>query len=118
MVLDHKGFIYIIGSQRKDSVNPAYTDRSRSVLQCRDVHTGELLRMQGFVLDNTFNARQDVEHDVLRGLALKGDALNGGQLVMTGYTQQDGDYLLSGRLTGRVLMLELIPFRIYIDGFE
>ncbi len=118
MVLDHKGIIYIIGSQRKDSVNPAYTDRSRSVLQCRDVHTGELLRMQGFVLDNTFNARQDVEHDVLRGLALKGDALNGGQLVMTGYTQQDGDYLLYGRLTGRVLMLELIPFRVYADGFE
>lgn len=112
VLLDHKGFVYIVGSQAKDSVDPVYTDRLRPVLQYRNGHTGELLGMQGFVLDETPNDKPDIEHDYLRALDLKGD-----QLIMAGYTSQDDpSYLLNYKHTGRVLMLKLLP--MFADGFE
>lgn len=114
VLLDHKGFVYIVGSQRKDSVDPAYTDRNRPVLQYRHGHTGELLGIQGFVLDETPNDKPAIEHDYLRALDLKGD-----QLVMSGYTSEDSsNWLLYNRHTGRVLMLKLLPLPMFADGFE
>jgi hypothetical protein len=113
LVLDHNGFIYIVGSQAKSSVTPAYTDRSRPVLQYRHGHTGELLGIQEFILDKTPNDILAEEHDYLRGLALKGD-----QLVKAGYTQQDGLWSVRGKYTSRVLMLKLVPIPMFADGFE
>ena len=90
---------------------PVYDDRGRAVLQYRAGQTGELLNMQEFVLDPTVNNRPEVEHDYLRGLFLRGS-----DLVIVGYTQQDGEYLLQKSKTGRVVMLAL-PL-IFKDSFE
>lgn len=109
MVLDEKGNFYIIGVQQKDGVN--YSDRYRSVLQYRDGQTGNLLRIQDVVLDPTDNNRPDIEHDLLRGLAFQGN-----ELVIVGYTQQDGTYSVTKGITGRVVMVD-IGF-MFKDGFE
>ena len=112
LVLDGSNNIYVIGIQLKDSaVAPVYNDRYRSVLQFRDGQTGELLNMQEFDLDKTPNDRAATEHDYLRGLALRGD-----DLVIVGYTQQDGLWSLQKSKTGRVVMLHL--FLMFKDGFE
>lgn len=104
LIVDRKDNIYIIGVQQQDSVDPAYTDRYRPVLQYRDGRTGALLALQNIHLDATVNNRPDIEHDLLRKTAL-----NGNQLVIGGTTQQDGDYTVIRGRTGRVLMLELLP---------
>ncbi|MDX2429197.1 MAG: hypothetical protein QNK22_10970 [Xanthomonadales bacterium] len=113
LALDNNNNIYVIGVQYKDSlVAPVYDDRGRAVLQYRAGQTGELLNMQEFVLDPTDNNRPEVEHDLLRGLFLKGS-----HLVIVGYTQQDDPtYLLRKSKPGRVVMLAL-PL-IFKDGFE
>ena len=112
LALDNGNNIYVIGVQYKDSlVAPVYDDRGRAVLQYRAGQTGELLNMQEFVLDPTVNNRPEVEHDYLRGLFLRGS-----DLVIVGYTQQDGEYLLQKSKTGRVVMLAL-PL-IFKDSFE
>jgi len=111
MALEGNGNFYIIGIQQKTSVEPAYTDRYRGILQYRDGQTGTLLDSQDIVLDATVNNRQDIEHDYVRRLVLRGD-----HLVIAGYTQQDGDYRVIRGRTGRVIMLHLPPF--FKDSFE
>ncbi len=111
VVLDSGNNIYVIGVQAKTSADPAYTDRYRGVLQYRDGQTGIVLDSQDIVLDATVNNRPDIEHDLLRGLALKGD-----RLLITGYTQQDGGYSVTRGRTGRVVILHLPP--IFKNGFE
>jgi uncharacterized delta-60 repeat protein len=111
MALGNDDNIYIIGIQLKTSVDPAYTDRYRGILQYRDGETGALLNSQDIVLDATVNNKPALEHDYLRRLALKG-----GQLVIGGYTQQDGGYAVTRGRTGRVVMLHLPT--LFKDGFE
>jgi len=112
MVLDHKDNFYVIGIQQKSSlVIPVYTNRYRPVLQYRDGKTGALLQLQNIVLDPTVNDKPEIEHDYIRDLALDGD-----DLVIGGYTQQDGSYTVVRGRTGRVLMLKIFP--MFKDGFE
>lgn len=111
LVIDSANNIYIVGVQQKDSVTPAYTDRYRALLQYRDGQTGTLLDSQTIVLDATVNNRPDIEHDLIRSLVLDGD-----QLLIGGYTQQDGGYSVTRGRTGRVVLLKL-PL-IFKDGFE
>jgi len=47
---------------------------------------------------------------------LRGLSLNGGRLLITGYTQQDGGYSVTRGRTGRVIMLHLPA--IFKDSFE
>ncbi len=109
MVLDDKGNFYIIGVQLKDGAG--FSNRYRSVLQYRDGQTGNLLRIQDIALDPTDNNLPGIEDDFLRGLALEGD-----ELVIVGYTQQDGNYNVVKGITGRILMVDLNS--IFKDGFE
>lgn len=46
------------------------------------------------------------------GVAIDGDD----NVIIAGYTQQDGDWALFRRQTGRVLMLKLS--QMFADGFE
>lgn len=110
-VLDNNDNIYIIGVQLKDSVIPAYSNRYRAVLQYRDGQTGDLLKLQNLELIATANSKPELEHDYIRRLTL-----NGGQLVIGGYTQQDGGYTVTLGRTGRVVLLRIGD--MFKDGFE
>lgn len=111
IAIDNGNNIYVIGVQQKDSVTPAYTNRYRAILQYRHGQTGALLDSQDIVLDATANDRPEVEHDFLRSLSL-----NGGYLLIGGYTQQDGTEFVNKSKTGRVVKLQLPA--IFKDGFE
>lgn len=111
IVLDDNDNFCIIGIQQKDGTG--YSNRYRSVLQYRDGKTGNLLRIQDIVLDPTVNNLPDIEHDFLRDLTLEGN-----ELVVVGYTQQDGSYTVVNGITGRVVMLDVDINPMFKDGFE
>jgi len=111
IAIDSGNNFYIIGIQLKDSVTPAFSDRYRGILQYRDGQTGDVLQSQAIELDTTVNNKPELEHDFVRRLMLYGD-----QLVIAGYTQQDGGYTVTRGRTGRVVMLHLPP--LFKDGFE
>jgi len=107
-VLDGLDNFYTVGAQQQTSVvTPVYTDRYRAVLQYRDGQTGDLISIQNIPLDPTANNKPALEHDYLRTLAL-----DGAQLTLAGYTQQDGGYSVTRGGTGRVVMLTLSPFEV------
>jgi hypothetical protein len=103
LLVDSRDDLYIVGTQQRDSADPVYSNRYRPVLQYRDGQTGALLALQNIRLDPTENDRLDIEHDYLTALALG----SGNQLVIGGYTIQDGGYTVTRGRTGRVVMLDL-----------
>lgn len=111
VALDGGDNFYVIGVQQKDSLDPAYTDRYKPVLQFRAGSTGELIKTQDVKLIPTVNNQLHDEHDYLRRVVLKD-----GRLLLSGYTQQGTSYSITRGRTGRVLMLELLP--MFRDGFE
>jgi hypothetical protein len=102
MLLDHQQNIYVIGRQAQDSINPAYSNRFKPVLQYRDGLTGNLLKLQNIPLLPTHNHSWSIEHDFMYRLAQKN-----GKLVIVGGTVEDANYLIPFSRTGRVVMLEL-----------
>ncbi|MCF8055841.1 MAG: InlB B-repeat-containing protein [Desulfocapsa sp.] len=94
MVTDSQDNIYIVGAQ----INVDAT--SRAHIQYRDGQTGTLLKSQELSHTVTINDNPTAEHDYIRRIAL-----NGGQLVVAGYTHEA--WIHYGQ-TARVAMLELL----------